>query len=254
MQKKYILYSICLASVFALSEPLSAQQQTTATQQASQQQQGRTVKGTVVDETGLAIIGASVKVQGTSTGTITDLDGNFTIQVPAGGKLEVSYIGYITQTISNLDNPRIVMAEDMMKLDEVVVVGYGSQKMKNVTGAIETLTPKDIEDLSVGSLGDALRGMMNGVSVNSALTGRPGEAPSLNIRQSSVNTAATPGASQGGDANSSPLYVIDDFISTEEAFNNLDVSEVESITVLKDASAAVYGARAAYGVVLVKTK
>ena len=254
MQKKYILYSICLASVFALSEPLSAQQQTTATQQASQQQQGRTVKGTVVDETGLAIIGASVKVQGTSTGTITDLDGNFTIQVPAGGKLEVSYIGYITQTISNLNNPRIVMAEDMMKLDEVVVVGYGSQKMKNVTGAIETLTPKDIEDLSVGSLGDALRGMMNGVSVNSALTGRPGEAPSLNIRQSSVNTAATPGASQGGDANSSPLYVIDDFISTEEAFNNLDVSEVESITVLKDASAAVYGARAAYGVVLVKTK
>ena len=254
MQKKYILYSICLASVFALSEPLSAQQQTTATQQASQQQQGRTVKGTVVDETGLAIIGASVKVQGTSTGTITDLDGNFTIQVPAGGKLEVSYIGYITQIISNLNNPRIVMAEDMMKLDEVVVVGYGSQKMKNVTGAIETLTPKDIEDLSVGSLGDALRGMMNGVSVNSALTGRPGEAPSLNIRQSSVNTAATPGASQGGDANSSPLYVIDDFISTEEAFNNLDVSEVESITVLKDASAAVYGARAAYGVVLVKTK
>ena len=253
MQKKYLLYSLCLTSLFALAEPLQAQQQN-ATPQATQQQQGRTVKGTVVDETGLAIIGASVKVQGTTTGAITDLDGNFTIQVPEGGKLEVSYIGYITQTVSNLNDPRIVLLEDMMKLDEVVVVGYGAQKMKNVTGAIETLTPDDIKDLSVGSLSDALRGMMNGVSVGSPLTGRPGEAPSLQIRQSSVNTAATPSASQGGDNSTSPLYVIDDFISTEEAFNNLDVSEVESITVLKDASAAVYGARAAYGVVLVKTK
>ena len=253
MQKKYLLYSLCLTSLFALAEPLQAQQQN-ATPQATQQQQGRTVKGTVVDETGLAIIGASVKVQGTTTGAITDLDGNFTIQVPDGGKLEVSYIGYITQTVSNLNDPRIVLLEDMMKLDEVVVVGYGAQKMKNVTGAIETLTPDDIKDLSVGSLSDALRGMMNGVSVGSPLTGRPGEAPSLQIRQSSVNTAATPSASQGGDNSTSPLYVIDDFISTEEAFNNLDVSEVESITVLKDASAAVYGARAAYGVVLVKTK
>ena len=253
MQKTYLLSSICLTSLLTLAEPASAQQPAVKTSPTSQQQT-KTVKGTVVDETGLPIIGASVKVKGASTGTITDLDGNFTIQAVPGSKLEVSYIGYITQTVNNLDNPRIVMAEDMMKLDEVVVVGYGSQKMKNVTGAIETLTPKDIEDLSVGSLGDALRGMRNGVSVNSALTGRPGEAPSLQIRQSSVNTAATPGASQGGDANASPLYVIDDFISTEEAFNNLDVSEVESITVLKDASAAVYGARAAYGVVLVKTK
>ena len=86
MQKKYLLYSLCLTSLFALAEPLQAQQQN-ATPQATQQQQGRTVKGTVVDETGLAIIGASVKVQGTTTGAITDLDGNFTIQVPDGGKL-----------------------------------------------------------------------------------------------------------------------------------------------------------------------
>ena len=143
--------------------------------------------------------------------------------------------------------------EDVAKLDEVVVVGYGTQKMKNVTGAIETLSTDEIKDLSVGSLGDALSGMMSGLHVSSG-GGRPGSTPSLQIRQSSINTSVTPTSTRGGDADPSPLYVIDDFISTEEAFNNLDVSEVESITVLKDASAAVYGARAAYGVILVKTK
>ena len=143
--------------------------------------------------------------------------------------------------------------EDVAKLDEVVVVGYGTQKMKNVTGAIETLSTDEIKDLSVGSLGDALSGMMSGLHVSSG-GGRPGSTPSLQIRQSSINTSVTPASTRGGDADPSPLYVIDDFISTEEAFNNLDVSEVESITVLKDASAAVYGARAAYGVILVKTK
>ncbi len=125
--------------------------------------------------------------------------------------------------------------------------------MKNVTGAIETLSTDEIKDLSVGSLGDALSGMMSGLHVSSG-GGRPGSTPSLQIRQSSINTSVTPTSTRGGDADPSPLYVIDDFISTEEAFNNLDVSEVESITVLKDASAAVYGARAAYGVILVKTK
>lgn len=94
---------------------------------------------------------------------------------------------------------------------------------------------------------------MSGLHVSSG-GGRPGSTPSLQIRQSSINTSVTPSSTRGGDADPSPLYVIDEFISTEEAFNNLDVSEVESITVLKDASAAVYGARAAYGVVLVKTK
>lgn len=249
MQRKYILYSLCLASLFAWAEPALAQQ----TKQQTTQQHTKTVKGQVVDQTGEPIIGASVKIQGSTVGSITDLDGNFTIQVPAGKKLVVSYIGYTDQVVSNLNNPHIVLLEDMLKLDEVVVVGYGAQKMKNVTGAIETIDANELKDLSVGSLGDALRGMMNGLHVNSG-GGRPGSTPSLQIRQSSVNTSITPGVTNGGDANPSPLYVIDDFISTEDAFNNLDVSEVESITVLKDASAAVYGARAAYGVVLVKTK
>ena len=202
---------------------------------------------------GEPIIGAAVKVVDSPVGTVTDIDGKVSLSVKEGSKLTISFIGYISQTRTNLNNPKIVLMEDVAKLDEVVVVGYGTQKMKNVTGAIETLSTDEIKDLSVGSLGDALSGMMSGLHVSSG-GGRPGSTPSLQIRQSSINTSVTPTSTRGGDADPSPLYVIDDFISTEEAFNNLDVSEVESITVLKDASAAVYGARAAYGVILVKTK
>ncbi len=215
-------------------------------------QGSKTITGTVVDENGEAIIGASVQVKGTKIGAVTDLDGNFKINAPENSKLTISYIGYLPQTVTG-KNKKIVMVEDRQSLDEVVVVGYGTQKMKNVTGAVETISPKEIQDLNVGSLGDALVGQFNGVSVSSGGS-RPGDTPSLQIRQSSVATSVTPDASRGGDADPSPLYVIDGFISTESAFNNLDANEVESITVLKDASAAVYGARAAYGVVLVKTK
>ena len=240
MSKKYIIFNLCL--VFLLAFTLSAYAQNT-----------RTVTGTVMDDLGEPIIGAAVKVVDSPVGTVTDIDGKFSLSVKEGSKLTISFIGYIPQTITNLNNPKIVLMEDVAKLDEVVVVGYGTQKMKNVTGAIETLSTDEIKDLSVGSLGDALSGMMSGLHVSSG-GGRPGSTPSLQIRQSSINTSVTPTSTRGGDADPSPLYVIDDFISTEEAFNNLDVSEVESITVLKDASAAVYGARAAYGVILVKTK
>lgn len=240
MSKIYIIFNLCL--VFLLAFTLSAYAQNT-----------RTVTGTVMDDLGEPIIGAAVKVVDSPVGTVTDIDGKFSLSVKEGSKLTISFIGYISQTITNLNNPKIVLMEDVAKLDEVVVVGYGTQKIKNVTGAIETLSTDEIKDLSVGSLGDALSGMMSGLHVSSG-GGRPGSTPSLQIRQSSINTSVTPTSTRGGDADPSPLYVIDDFISTEEAFNNLDVSEVESITVLKDASAAVYGARAAYGVILVKTK
>ena len=239
MKRKFII-SLCMSMAMMLvPAPILAQNQT--------------VKGTVLDETGEPIIGATIKVAGqTAGGTVTDLDGNYEISVPADAKITVTYIGYLTQTVK--PGGVIHMAEDHQSLDEVVVVGYGTQKMKNVTGAVEAISAKDIQDLSVGSLGDALVGMFNGVSV-SANGYRPGQSPSLNIRQSDVFAkSTTPDATRGGDPDPTPLYVIDGFISTENAFNNLDISEVESITVLKDASAAVYGARAAYGVVLVKTK
>ena len=236
--KRKLIISLCMSAMMALfSTPALAQNKVT---------------GNVVDENGEPVIGASVVVAGKKgAGAVTDLDGNYTLNVPAGTKITISYIGYLPQTVKAGESVKLV--EDRQSLEEVVVVGYGTQKMKNVTGAIETISPKEIQDLSVGSLGDALVGQFNGVSVVSQGS-RPGETPSLNIRQSSVATSVTPDATRGGDANPAPLYVIDGFISTEEAFNNLDVSEVESITVLKDASAAVYGARAAYGVVLVKTK
>ena len=191
--------------------------------------------GTVVDNFGDPVIGANVIVKGTTIGNITDVNGTFTVEnVPDDAVLQISYIGFKTLEVpvKGQTTFNITLQEDTENLQEVVVVGYGTQKMKNVTGAIETLSTDEIKDLSVGSLGDALSGMMSGLHVSSG-GGRPGSTPSLQIRQSSINTSVTPASTRGGDADPSPLYVIDDFISTEEAFNNLDVSEVESITVLK---------------------
>jgi TonB-linked SusC/RagA family outer membrane protein len=207
--------------------------------------------GTVVDEIGEPIIGAAVRVSGSTTsGTITDVDGKFSINVPSKAKVEISYIGYMSETISDLSQTRIVMKEDMKNLDEVVVVGYGTQKMRNVTGSIATVDPKEITDLAVTNLADALSGLVPGLSVNST-SSRPGETTRMVIRNAADN-AGSEFTNQNPDY--SPLYVIDDFISNETEFNNLDPTMVESISVLKDAAAAVYGAASANGVILVKTK
>jgi len=234
MKKRQLILSICMSFILAFALPAYAQQP-------------QKVEGTVIAENGEAIIGASIMIEGTNVGTITDINGHFTIQVPAKGKLAVSYVGSISQIISDLNNPRIVL-KDAKQLDEVVVVGYGSQKMRNVTGALETISPKEISDLAVSNLSLSLSGLVNGLSVSGG-NSRPGDAASLTIRQASVAAAFSPG---GGDA--SPLYVIDDYIATATAFNNLDASVIENITVLKDGAAAVYGARSAQGVILVKTK
>lgn len=240
MNKKNIILSLFIGTLLTLVMPLCAQNQT--------------VTGLVVDVSGEPIIGATVMVVNGTVGTVTDIDGKFNIKVAPKSKLKVSFVGYTSQIISDLKNPRIVLLEDQLKLDEVVVLGdYGSQKLRNATGAIETISTEELKDLSVGSLGDALAGKINGLHV-SLSGGRPGSTPSLQIRQSSVNTTITPSSDLGGNASPTPLYVIDGFIADEGAFNNLDINEVENVTVLKDAAAAVYGARAAYGVVLVKTK
>ena len=240
MNKKNIILSLFIGTLLTFVMPLCAQNQT--------------VTGLVVDVSGEPIIGATVMVVNGTVGTVTDIDGKFNIKVAPKSKLKVSFVGYTSQIISDLKNPRIVLLEDQLKLDEVVVLGdYGSQKLRNATGAIETISTEELKDLSVGSLGDALAGKINGLHV-SLSGGRPGSTPSLQIRQSSVNTTITPSSDLGGNARPTPLYVIDGFIADEGAFNNLDINEVENVTVLKDAAAAVYGARAAYGVVLVKTK
>ena len=240
MNKKNIILSLFIGTLLTFVMPLCAQNQT--------------VTGLVVDVSGEPIIGATVMVVNGTVGTVTDIDGKFNIKVAPKSKLKVSFVGYTSQIISDLKNPRIVLLEDQLKLYEVVVLGdYGSQKLRNATGAIETISTEELKDLSVGSLGDALAGKINGLHV-SLSGGRPGSTPSLQIRQSSVNTTITPSSDLGGNASPTPLYVIDGFIADEGAFNNLDINEVENVTVLKDAAAAVYGARAAYGVVLVKTK
>ena len=234
--KRYLILSLCLSMLLGFVIPAHAQQP-------------QTVKGSVVDETGEPVIGASVKVEGTSVGTISDLEGRFSIVVPPKGQLTISFIGFVSQTISDFRNTRIVLKEDYMQLEEVVVVGYGAQKKAHLTGSIATVAPQEFNDLSVTSLGAALEGLINGVSVNES-SNRPGETAKIVIRNSDLSVSA-PSTSSGLLV---PLYVIDDFIADESAFNNLDASMIESISVLKDAAAAVYGARSAQGVVLVKTK
>ena len=229
-------------------------------------QNTRTIKGTVVDQNGEAIIGATIVESGNpKNAAISDIDGSFTIQLPEGKKLTISYIGYETTTINKpTSGMRVNMKEDSNSIDEVVVVGYGALKQKNVTGAVEVINPEELKDLSVSSLSEALIGLSPSLHVTMPSTGRPGENATITIRAASDAVALLPktdmnGAAAGANIDPRPLYVIDDFVyqdgdKGEEEFNNLDVDEVESITILKDAAAAIYGAYGAYGVILVKTK
>ncbi|NDV83295.1 TonB-dependent receptor [Bacteroides sp. 51] len=222
-------------------------------------QESQTFSGIVLDEASEPIIGASVKVVGTSTGIITDLDGRFSLLVPKGATVEISFVGYAPQKITDLKQTKIVLKEDAMLLDEVVVVGYGTQKKAHLTGAISTVPMDDIQDLATGNLSSALSGMVNGLSVSGGQS-RPGENARIYIRDTSS-------LAEVGSTAQEPLYVIDGYIYPNDvkvgnvtenlgstAFNNLDASSIESISVLKDAAAAVYGARAANGVILVTTK
>jgi len=202
-----------------------------------------TVKGTVLDETNTPIIGASVLVIGTKNGTITDINGSFSIKAHSDGKLQISYIGYLPITVKPNDNlSQIVLKEDNAKLDEVVVTGYGKAKRAVVAGAITSIQMKEVADIPAPNLASVLSGRMPGVHVNEA-TGNPLGESTINVRINGTFSTTD-----------EPLYVIDGFIRDISAFNRLDPSEVESISVLKDAAAAIYGVRGANGVVLVATK
>lgn len=218
-------------------------------------EQSKTVTGLVVDETGEPVIGAAVVVEGTKNGTITDFDGKFTLQVPSGMNIVVSFVGYMPQTISTRQGNdfRVVMREDSKMLNEVVVIGYGTQRAKDVTGSIGVINPSDIADLPVSNLGAALAGQIPGLNISGG-DNRPGEGAAMSIRQSFSYSK------DGGS--STPMIIIDDVIQldannglpTMETFNALDPSEIESISVLRDASAAIYGSRASQGAIIVKTK
>jgi len=199
------------------------------------------VKGVVTDEYGEPIIGATARVQGTNNGTITDFDGNFQLSnVKQGQSIEVSYVGYTSQVLAAAANMNVVLVEDSKTLDDVVVVGYGVQKKKLLTGANLNVKGDDIAKLNTSTAMEALQGMAPGVSI-SRNNGKPGSGTKVIIR------------GQGTVGDAKPLYIVDGVAVGD--IDYLSSSDIESIDVLKDAaSAAIYGARAANGVILVTTK
>lgn len=202
----------------------------------------QTVKGSVVDETSIGIPGANIVVKGSSAGAVTDFDGNFSIAAKKGDVLIVSYIGYTSQEISigSQTNLKITLAQDLESLNEVVIVGYGSQKKSDLTGSVATVGSKDIEKFTYNDASQALQGKMAGVSVQ-AQGGAPGAGSVITIRGT------------GTFSNAGPLYVIDGMITG--SMSSLNPGDIASVSVLKDASAtAIYGSRAANGVVIITTK
>jgi TonB-dependent SusC/RagA subfamily outer membrane receptor len=202
--------------------------------------QDTTVSGTVVDDTGDPIIGASVIVEGTKNGTATDLDGHFSIKVKPGAKLKVTYIGYDPVTISAKEGMKIVMNTNSVVLGGVEVVAYGVQKKVTVTGAISSVAGEDLTRTPVSSINNVLAGQLTGVTTVQT-SGEPGnDAATIYVR------------GKGTWNNASPLVQVD---GVERSLSDIDPEQIETITVLKDASAtAVFGVRGANGVVLITTK
>ena len=213
------------------------------TQQATSKKK-RKVSGTVKDVNGEPIIGATIMEEGTTNGTITDFDGNFVLEVADGAELDISYIGYQTQKLQAKSGKAlaVTLKEDLETLDEVVVVGYGTQKKVSVTGAMASTKGSDLAKVPTANITNTLAGRLPGL-ISYNRSGEPGyDDAGLLIR----------GASTTGD--SSPLIVVDGVADRAGSLGRIDPNDIENITILKDASAAIYGSRAANGVILVTTK
>lgn len=201
--------------------------------------------GKVLDTAGEPIIGGSVVQKGTANGTITDVDGNFRLEVPAGAVIEIQYLGYITQELVITGNKplSVVLKEDVQKLEEVVVIGYGTRQRKSILGAVDQISSTAIESRPVSNTMQALQGASANLIIQQRSMNPNDNSMNLNIR--GVNTT--------GD--NSPLIVIDGLISETGTLNNLNPADIENVSVLKDAgSAAIYGSRSANGVILITTK
>ena len=201
------------------------------------------ILGTVTDDSGEPIIGASVVEKGNpQNGAITDFEGNFTIKVSEGTPIIISYIGYVTQELKASKGMKVVLKEDAQTLQDVVVIGYGVQKKSVVTASIAKVSSDDLEGKTRLRAEDALKGMAAGVNVTSA-SGQPGSKSLIRIR------------GIGTINDSEPLYIIDGMPTNQDGMESVNPEDIESIEVLKDAaSGAIYGARAANGVILVTTK
>ena len=201
-----------------------------------------TVQGVVKDQTGETVIGASVMEKGTTNGTITGIDGDFSLNMSPNGTLVVSFVGYKTQEVQvkGQKQLQVVLSEDAEMLDEVVVIGYGTMKKSDLTGAVSSIGNKEIKDSPVSNLGQAIQGKISGVQIVDA--GKPGDNVSIKIR------------GLGSINNCDPLVVIDG-VPTDLGLSSLNMADVERLDVLKDASAtAIYGSRGANGVVMITTK
>lgn len=202
----------------------------------------KVIKGNVKDKTGEGLVGVSVLVKGTSTGAITDINGDFSVSAKTGDILEISYIGYRTLSVTVKDNSplNILLEDDTQLLDEVVVVGYGVQKKSSLTGAVSSVKNEDIQNRTITRAEEALGGKTAGVQLITT-SSQPGASPTIRVRGFSSN------------GSSDPLYIIDGLIATD--LSAIDPNNIQSMEVLKDAaSAAIYGAQAGNGVILITTK
>lgn len=231
------------------------------------QQAKRQIKGKVVDAAGETVIGANVLEKGTTNGVITDIDGNFVLSVSSGATLEISYIGYVTQTIkvTNQTSLHIVLKEDSETLDEVVVVGYGTMKKSDLSGASVSVGEDAIKGSVITNLDQSLQGRAAGVSAVST-SGAPGSSSSIRVRgQATINSNAEPlyvidgVIVQGGGASGADFGLGDALgngsVSTISPLSTINPADIVSMEILKDASAtAIYGAQGANGVILITTK
>ena len=236
-----MLFALFLCSGFIAGHPLSAMAGNLEIQEIQQQ---NAVSGTVKDATGEPVIGANVVIKGTTKGTITDLDGNFTLEVAPGAVLQISYMGYKSQEVEAVPGKRltIMLSEDSELLDEVVVVGFGTQKKVNLTGSVGVAEAEDLESRPVTSATQALQGLVPGLQI-STNTGEMDKNMSINIRGTGTI---------GEGSSGSPLILID---GMEGDLNSINPQDIETVSVLKDAAAAsIYGSRAPFGVILVTTK
>lgn len=208
--------------------------------------QNTTLKGKVVSETdNQPIPGVNVAVKNTSKGAVTDFDGNYQIQVNKGDVLQFSYVGYVPQDriIDNQTTLNVSLAEDLAKLDEVVVIGYGTQKKSHTTGSISKVVNENLDQIAVARIDDALIGQVSGVNIQ-ATDGEAGSAPTINIRGI---------GSMAGDA--TPLVVVDGVIVSSDFLGSINMNDVESFEILKDAaSSSIYGSKGANGIIMITTK